>query len=90
MLSPPGHSSRLKIIGQFSIPILTPLSRAKATVSGQSSSARVQFSSTLSFASPPRKVVTRFTPMSREHRMTLRIWSKAASRVAASGWSGFG
>ncbi len=42
-LWPPGHSSSLKSIGQFSMVILRPWSPAKATMSGQTRSASSQF-----------------------------------------------
>ncbi len=45
MLWPPGHSSWLNSIGQFSMVILRPWSWAKATMSGQTRSASSQFSS---------------------------------------------
>ena len=58
MLWPPGHSSQENSIGQFSRVILRPWSRAKATMSGQISSARSQFWSWSSAPSPPMNVLT--------------------------------
>ena len=90
MLWPAGHSSRLKIIGQFSIVSRTPLSWAWRTMSGQISRARSQFSSWVLAASPPMNVLTNGTPIRPAATITWRRWPMTCSRWAGSGWSGFG
>ena len=90
MLLPPGHSSREKIIGQFSMVTLTPLSWAWLTMSGQTRSASCQLSSRSFFESPPMNVFMYGTPISRHASMTFLMWAIAGSRIAGSGWSGLG
>ena len=60
-LCPPGHSSSLKSIGQFSIVICRPWSFANATMSGQTLSASCQFASWVFAASAPMNVLTKGT-----------------------------
>jgi hypothetical protein len=85
MLLPPGHSSSEKIIGQFSIVTLTPLSWACLTMSGQTRSASAQFSSRLFFESPPMNVFMKGTPIFEQACMTSLMWAMAGSRTAGSG-----
>ncbi len=54
---PPGHSSRLKDIGQFSMPILIPCSSANPIMGLQIFKKRGQFSSTVLVQSRPTKVL---------------------------------
>ena len=61
---PPGHSSPVKSIGQFSMPIRTSCSSAKATSGRQISRKRGQFSSTDFVQSRPTNVFTVPTPRS--------------------------
>ena len=59
---PPGHSSPVKAIGQFSMPILMLWASAKAISGFQTSRKRGQFSSMDFFQSRPTNVLT--TPIS--------------------------
>ena len=87
---PPGHSSRVKIIGQFSMPIFTPLSSAYCTSGFQTSRKRGQFSSIERAGSRPTKVVKTFTPSAAEASMTFRQWAISRSACSRSAWRTFG
>ena len=89
-LLPPGHSSALKIIGQFSIAIFTPRSAACATSGGQTSSNAAQLSSIVRVRSRPTNVPTVGTPSRWAASMTFVRWGAAGSRAAGSASSGFG
>jgi hypothetical protein len=60
---PPGHSSSLKIIGQFSMPIFTPWSAAKRTRSGHTTVNSAKFSFGVLCWSAPMNVFTNGTPI---------------------------
>jgi hypothetical protein len=62
MFLPPGHSSPVKSIGQFSIPIFTPHPSACSMIAGQRMSKTFQLSSTLLAGSRPTKVLTLAKP----------------------------
>ena len=90
MLWPPGHSSSLKIIGQFSIVTFTPCASAWLTISGHTRRTSSQFASTVFDASPPMKVLKYGTPIFAAASMTSFMWPMAASRTSGSGCIGFG
>ena len=87
---PPGHSSWLKIIGQFSMPILTPWSAAWRTRSGQTTVKASKFSFTDLCWSLPMNVLTTGTPIRDAATMTSRMCAATSARWSGSGWSGFG
>ena len=89
MLWPPGHSSSLKIIGQFSMASLTPWSRAWRRCRARPCSASSQFSSTVFSASPPMKVLTTGTPKLGGDDDLPQVGDHLA-RCAGSGCSGLG
>ena len=62
---PPGHSSAVKSIGQFSIPIRTPLSSACSMRGRQTSRNLGQFASTDCAGSRPTNELTTLTPQLR-------------------------
>ena len=72
---PPGHSSSVKIMGQFSIPIRTLRSPANSTRGLQVSRKRGQLSLTESAGSLPTNVVMRWMPKRAEASMTFLMWS---------------
>ena len=85
MLLPAGHSSSLKIIGQFSMVIFTPCALACSTIGGQISSARSQFASTWSDGSPPMNVLKNGTPILAQASITSFWCPIAASRTSRVG-----
>ncbi len=87
---PEGHSSAEKIIGQFSMAILTPLSIAWPTRSGKTRCAAFQLSRCDLVWSAPTKVLTTGTPRRPAAVMTLRRWPTTAARWSGSGCSGLG
>ena len=87
---PPGHSSWLKIIGQFSIATFTPSDSASSTIAGQTLRNSSRFSGTGRDLSLPTNVVTVETPSRAAARITLRVWSLTAARCSGSGWRLFG
>ena len=68
---PAGHSSRVKDMGQFSMPIFTPCSSAKAMSGYQVFRKAGQFSSTVRDRSRPTNVLTLPTPRMFAARMTF-------------------
>ena len=90
MLWPPGHSSSLKIIGQFSIVTFTPWASACSTISGHTRRTSSQLASMVFEASPPMKVLKYGMPIFAAASMTSFMWPIAAARTSASGCIGFG
>ena len=89
-LCPPGHSSLLNSIGQFSMVIFRPWSPAKLTISGQTRSASSQLASWSFEPSAPMNVLTSGTPIVSAAVMTCFRWPMTSARWAGSGSSGFG
>src|SRR5919106_2501739 len=89
-LFPLGHSSFEKIIGQFSIAILTPESVAWPTISGHTFFASDQLSASVFVLSAPMKVVTIPTSITDAAVMTFLRWSMAWLRSSGDGCSGLG
>ena len=87
---PPGHSSRVNDIGQFSMPIRTPQSSASLTSGRQVSRNRGQLSSTDFVQSRPTNVFIRPMPSRPAARITLATCSVAASASLSFGESGLG
>ena len=87
---PPGHSSWVKSIGQFSMPIRTFLLSAWATSGRQVSRNRGQFASTDRAGSRPTNEFTWPTPSAAAASMTLRMWATATSASARSAARGLG
>ena len=81
---PPGHSSWVKSIGQFSMPIRTFLLSACATSGRQISRNRGQLASTDSAGSRPTNEFTWPTPSAAAASITLRRWATATSASARS------
>src|SRR4051812_13002249 len=76
---PPGHSSWVNNIGQFSIPMRTPRSWACLTKGFQTSRNVGQFASTDFKGSRPTNELTTFTPRSAEASISLCKWDVATS-----------
>jgi hypothetical protein len=87
---PPGHSSQLKIIGQFSIATLTPRRSAWSTRRGHTFRNSRKLSGTFLVLSRPTKVPTVGTPSLAAASITFRRCVFAARRSEASGWRLFG
>ena len=80
---PPGHSSRVNSMGQFSIPIFTPADLAWSRIGLHVSTIRGQLSSTLSFQSRPMNVFI----TADAHRLAASItrWICSTAIWASSG-----
>ena len=87
---PPGHSSQLKIIGQFSIAMLTPFPSAYATSRGHTFRNSRKLSGTFFVGSRPTNVPTVGTPSLAAASTTFRRWVFASRRSPGSGWRLFG
>ena len=82
---PPGHSSSVNSMGQFSMPIRTSRSSAYFTSGFQTFRNRGQFSSTDLVQSRPMKVVTRPTRSRAAAWITFLKWASTARASSASG-----
>jgi hypothetical protein len=87
---PPGHSSQLKIIGQFSIAMRTPRPAAWPIRSGQTRPNSSRLAGTSRALSRPTNVPTMSTPSSGAASITFRRCSWARSRASRSGSRLFG
>ena len=87
---PPGHSSLVKSIGQFSMAIRTPLSSANWINGFHVLRKRGQLSSTLFVQSRPMKLVVVFKPSMRVATITFFRCSICVSTASRLGSSTFG
>ena len=85
---PPGHSSLPKLIGQFSMPIFTPLLSARPISGRQVSRNLGQLASIGRAGSRPMKELTRLIPSAAEVSMTSLKWATAVSDSLRSGGEG--
>ena len=82
---PPGHSSAVNSIGQFSIPIRTPRDSACATIGRQTSRNLGQFASTDSAGSRPTNELTTPIPSSAAASITRWRWPIGQVRLGPVG-----